>query len=850
MRNVKASACALAAIVLAASCSSEGDAPSPTPSPPPHRDIEIIRDDLGIAHVYGDSDEDVFYGSGYSMAEDRLFEMEIFRRRSRGERASLFGAAYLSDDVAARTFGFRALGAADAARVKRERPAEYGLAAAWAAGVNARIAEIRSGAAPRPYGLGSGPGEIDLVPEDWTPDDTFGVGKLLAYGLSDTLSNKLLASALRGLAPDFSKAYPLLLPGWDAPQVGPMAEGNTPAGPQKTLLPPGTGVPPASGAAPPGPYRFFEEHFASNNWAVTAEHTDNGRPLLCGDPHQSLTSPPRFYPVHLSSTAAGGTLDVVGFSFVGTPVVELGHNARVAWTATTSFADVMDIWAVETNDDESEVTLWDGAHAIERTTEVFAVRDDAGALAEQKIDVLRVPGYGVFLPKQVLPVPIGLLTKADAIMVNWTGLQPTLEMSAYLAMGRAGDLAAWESAVDLIEVGAQNFVGADAKSIALRVHALVPDRGDPAGREMPWHLLEGEQAGPASAWSRGFLPDEKLPHLRDPARGYIGTANADPFGFTADGDVSNDPYYFGAFFSNGSRARRINDELERLVTSGNKLTVEQMKALQRDHHSLLADSVGPHLSTALAAALSDPALAAYKGRADLAALGAALVAWDRSMAPDRGEPLAFLGLTWFAAQRLFEKPMSNLLFDAVAERSPPYLMGALRNTLDDRFPAAPTFMPEGKSALLLAALDDAASWLAGRFGTSDPSAYRLDQVQAAVFAPLVPGGPLVVPPVPVGGGTDTLNVAASAFFKGGAPRELMSPQDMSLYRMIVSFADDGTPEAQLNFAMGVSGEPTSPSFLDQQARWAAVDYAPLPFRKADVEQRAASRRTLAPPPRP
>jgi len=255
----------------------------------------------------------------------------------------------------------------------------------------------------------------------------------------------------------------------------------------------------------------------------------------------------------------------------------------------------------------------------------------------------------------------------------------------------------------------------------------------------------------------------------------------------------------------------------------------------------------PLLEHALAAATTDPALSAYANRADLHTLGNALLAWDKSMAPDRGEPLAFIGLTWFAARDIFSERMSKLLFDAVAEKSPPYLMGALRNTLSERYATASSLIPEGKDALLLASLDEAAAWLTGRFGSVDVADYKLTDVQAAVFAPLFSGGGFDVPAVPVGGGTDTINVAASAFFQGDTPRTQISPQDMSLYRMIVSFAGDGVPEAQINFAMGVSGEPTSPHFLDQQQRWAAVEYSALPFRKAVVDQRATSRRSLPPP---
>lgn len=205
-------------------------------------------------------------------------------------------------------------------------------AARTANGINQRIDEVARGDAPRPCGLGKA--ELDFVPDPWTPAHAFAVGKLLAFGLSNTLDFDLIATVIGRLAPQFLEQMAIHLPAYDT-----FAAVDAPAGSPPAPKPyPGAGgsILPLDPAAFPAKYEPFAPPFASNNWAVAADRSADGRPLLAGDPHQGLTSPIRFWPLHMSSVAHGGTLDVIGFAFVGTPSVELGHNARVGWRRSSA----------------------------------------------------------------------------------------------------------------------------------------------------------------------------------------------------------------------------------------------------------------------------------------------------------------------------------------------------------------------------------------------------------------------------------------------------------------------------------------------------------------------------------
>lgn len=826
----------LAFLALLTGCTvAEELTPAPTGSSGPSADVELVTDDLGVTHVYGASDADAMFGAGYAMARDRLFHMELVRRQALGRAAEIFGDVKLRSDVASRTMNFAALGLADYEDAREKRPEEAALVEAWAAGVNRRIDEVARGEAPRPYGLRAS--ELDFVPEPWKASDAYMIGKLLAFGISSTLDYEILATAIMRIAPQAFSSLPLLMPAYDAYT---MKDANASAG-----APPAPPKPPAFPApiAAPPPFRY-ERLFpaeGSNNWAVDGAHSKNARPWLCGDPHQPLTSPTRLWPVHVSSAAAGGTLDVVGFTFVGTPMVELGHNAHIGWTATTNYADVMDLWDVKIAGDFEAVSLGGKARPLQTRSEIIKVRKQGAAFGDDEdypLDVHESPGLGVILPEKLLPVPKLALADGE-LFFAWTGFSPTSESAAYLALDRARSLDDFEKAADLLQVGAVNFVAADAKGIGYHVHARIPDRGDPASHPMPWHVLAGSDA--ESLWTRGDLSKDKLPHLRDPARGFISTANNDPWGFTADGDVSNDPFYYGAFYATNFRAARIHGALEGMLAA-RLVDRADMEALQRDVRSPMADTLLPHLAAAMTAAAADPALSKYAGRADLAELFDRLSQWDRNVRKGYATPVIFEAFAWYATKRVLEPLLTSLLFDAIGEASPPFLHGMLINVLERRYAGADALLAGAEHAILLAALDDTAQWLATRFGSTTAHFTRAE-LHFADF-PTDFGGAFTVEPVPVDGSFDTINVSPAPFFQDGVPRDRFLSHEGSLYRMVLGFSDDGTPEATIDFARGASADPASPHFADQEATWAAAEHVPLAFRRADVDARATARAVI------
>jgi penicillin amidase len=185
------------------------------------------------------------------------------------------------------------------------------------------------------------------------------------------------------------------------------------------------------------------------------------------------------------------------------------------------------------------------------------------------------------------------------------------------------------------------------------------------------------------------------------------------------------------------------------------------------------------------------------------------------------------------------------LFDGIATNDPPYLLGHLRNVMADRFVGTDAFLPPGgKAALLLGALDDTAKWLSQRFGTLDPARLRWGDLNTARFdSPF--GGRLVPPPIGVDGFSDTIDVCETPFFAAGdAPLTTLAATEVPLYRMVIGFAADGTPEATVDFTRGTREDPDDPHFGDRQDDWIANRHVPLVFRPEDVARRAIDRTVL------
>ncbi len=641
----------------------------PTRLPGLHFAAEVVRDGAGIPHVRAGDEHDVFFLQGWVHAQDRLFQMDVTRRRASGTLAELLGAGALPGDVQLRTLGLRR-----AAERSLEVISPRALAAldAYAEGVNA-WADTHP--LPPEYTA------LELTTfQPWTVLDSAAVAKLLAFGLSfdlddiertvalATYQQAGVALAAAGLGFDGTKLF-----FEDLFRAAPFDPASSV--PDALLPPPRSaatrgrawtaghvGLDPAAvdlarrwlGQVREDPFlaRLLDRdrRDGSNQWVVAGSFTQGGVPLLASDPHLALGAPSTFYPIHLQA----GPFDVIGNSFPGVPVVAVGHNRHIAWGATVDPFDVTDVFQERLVPDSTSpsglVTIYKGAReAVIPIPESYSVN----------VHGVVVPVPAGSTPAATLIVPRrngGPLVQVDlqngtGLSVQYTGFSGTREIDTFLGFDSANDLAEFQRALATFDIGSQNFCYADdAGNIGYFTYSAVPLREDlqnGAVAGLPPAFIRNGTGGnewlsaPASnggAIPYALLPVGEFPHVVNPPAGFVVNANNDPAGLT----LGNNPlahlrpgggiYYLAPGFDAGFRAGRITERVRQVLSAG-KMTFAQMQAIQADVTMLDAQVLVPAIGTAFANARrqgapapllalgAEPAIADAVGR---------LAAWDGS----------------------------------------------------------------------------------------------------------------------------------------------------------------------------------------------------------------------------
>ncbi len=816
-----------AIVALAPACGSHGAGGGGFPAQP----VQIVVDDEGVPHIYAHSDADAFYAAGYQVTTDRPYQVEMLHRMALGRLSEVVGPDGLSRDELARTIPIAQWGHADADLTRRTDPERARWLEAWVAGINARVDEVRSGKVPVPFGFR----EHDFLPERWDDDDAYIVLKGANLALDKTIDFEIAVTILTLVYPDAMNSIQLLRPAHAVFALPPEdAPPDTPA----------SGPPEGSGMLRPGVLpdqarQLFDalsvwgtlpRGGGSNNWAVDGRFTQSGRPLIAGDPHLPFDSFGAPYPIHIDSRDAGGSFDVAGFAFPGTPGVALGQTNRIVWTETSAFADVTDVWQVQY--EGGGVRIGDSVVPYSVRDENIVVRGmgaPAGVGETTLLEVHDVPGYGVILPSKLLPFPVG-----GPFLVDWTGLRAR-PVHWFLDLGRVQSLGDFESTVSSMKEMTYNFVGADATGIAYRVGVDVPARNVAPGRE-PWRAMDATD--PMSLWTGAMLPPEELPHGRAETRGWIATANNDPFGFTGDGTVDDDPWYYGGLFDPGYRAHRLSEELTRLTAQGG-LGISDMQGLQLDVHSTLADDLLPLLSTAHDHIATDPGLASFQSQPELEALVALLLGWDGRMERSSTGALAFQAFLHELASEVLEKPIQSAYQFAIRLETLVVLKIVQMAARGD-FPQAMKYFVGGLDATLLRAAERTAAFLDARWGAV-ANAPSYGSLKTTNFDGAFGYG-MPVFHVPTDGGEDTVEVAQQISFDESASE--WTTDLVSIERSVADFADDGTPRLWVSYPVGNVADPMSPETQSANDDYVNGRYRRLWFTRDEVDAHTAARITL------
>jgi penicillin amidase len=501
--------------------------------------VRVQRDRWGVAHIYAQNEHDLFFAQGFVVAQDRLFQMELWKRSGQGRLAEILGPSFVQRDINARRL--RYLGNMDA-EYKSYSPDTKEILEAFTSGVNAYISEIQ-----KPGGIGV-PIEFQFAgfkPEPWKPEDC--LNRLAAYSVTGNGASELHIAQLVALL-GAEKAAELLE--FDPPVKLDPAPGIDLSGLSSALLENlvGSDVP-----------LHFPETPAqgSNNWTVSGSLTATGKPFLANDPHRVIAEPSLRYIVHL--VAPGW--NVIGAGEPGLPGVAVGHNERIAWGFTIFGLDQQDLYLARlkpTDPDQYESER--GWQRMLFRNETIKVR---GGLP---ISVtLKFTRHG----------PVLWEDGKRALALRWVGTEPgTAGYLGSLALDRAHNWQEFEQAMPRWKVPSENIVYADRDgNIGEHSTGLAPLRKNWTG------LLPVPEEG-GFEWT-GFVPNGDLPHTYNPASGFVATANQKMI-------PENYGYVVGFQWASPERFLRISEVLSGAGKSTHKVSLEDMENLQNDVVSLPA----------------------------------------------------------------------------------------------------------------------------------------------------------------------------------------------------------------------------------------------------------------------
>ncbi len=523
-----------------------------------------------------------------------------------------------------------------------------------------------------------------------------------------------------------------------------------------------------------------EQRPGSNTWAIGPSRSASGHAMLLQNPHLPWDPPlMHFYEAQLASPAG----EVYGVTLLGLPVISIGFNDALGWSHTVNTVDPLDTYVL---------TLAPGGYRYDGGVKPFETRSDTirvrqpdGSVRAQAVELRRsVQG------------PVVAMDDTMALAVRTTGLGSAAALEEWWDMGRAHDLASFQTALEEMALPMFNVSYADRDGHILYFFAgRVPER--PFGDFDAW---QGAVRGDTSAtlWSR-VLPFDSMPRIVDPPGGFIQNSNSPPWYAAVPSPLhpSDFPAYLAPVWLDMREQRGLH-----MLLADSSITYDELLSMRYSNHMDLADRVLPDL------------LPAAQASADtlVRRAGDVLARWDRSADADsRG---AVLFGAWAA------EVVTG--FPALAPK------GFARPWSTDAPLTTPTGLADPAAAA--AALAGAAAKVVAAYGRLDVSWGEVNRL-GDLPGNGAPGDPFGV-----------FHVIAYAPVGGGAARQAVAGDT---WVAAIEFAPAG-PRAQAILTYGNASQPGSPHVRDQLGLESRKRMREVWRTRAAVEAHVEERTTLPP----
>ncbi len=837
-----------------------------------HAPVTVQRDANGIIQIEADDPHDLFVAQGYAHAQERMWQMEVWRHISSGRLSELFGAGSIDTDKFIRTLGWEQA----AQRDLDAMPQGVRDALQWYAdGVNAWIAD-QHGSFSLAFvvtGLRTGEGGLGgYAPAPWTPLDSAAWQKVQAWNLGgnfDTEVFRMLADARLGdpaltdsLFPAYDPKAPVITPtglagsggagatgtptaaagtgsrgsGTTASTSGPLGASTSAGAPLsltaaagwQSLAATSSGILALAGLDK-GTGLVGDHGVGSNDWVVAGSKSASGAALLANDPHLGFNQPSVWIMngLHCRVVDADCPYDVVGVSFPGVPAVVLGHNARIAWGATNVGPDVQDLFRETVDPNDPTHYLYEGKSIpFEARTETINV-----AGAEPVTITVRSTRHGA-----ILSDVDDRLRNQPPMALEWTSTkEPDGAFSSIFHLNTASSFDDFRAALRDYGSPSQNFVYADVDGhIGYQFPGLVPIRD---GEKTGDRVRDG--ASGTQEWT-GYIKFDDLPWQLDPSSGFIVTAN----NAAVDGSY---PYFVGDDWDPGYRAQRITDLL---TARAGSLTTADLRSIEMDSHPLRADTIIPLLAGA-APTTEDGQLLLQR-----------IQSWDGFCDVDSLGCAAYVSTEFTLLRTIFDDELGPIARDFVGSTASwQALIAVLRDPASPWWDDVTTPAVERSKDMVSAAFDRAARQLRTAIGS--PNRWTWGRIHTVDFQEQTLGisgiGPLEwyydAGPRPVGGVDGAIQnnyyQTAAAYADPNDPTyvpaglsKVFSVSNGPSYRLTVDMSD--LDAARIIITTGQSDSPFDRHYGDLIDLWASGGTIPLPFSPAAMSKATVNALTLAP----
>jgi penicillin amidase len=504
--------------------------------------VTVYRDAYAVPHIYAENEEDLCRATGYIMAQDRLWQMDLFRRATTGRLSEIFGPDLVETDLL-----MRALRIPEKSRMVLGRQSREIMNAleAFADGVNQFI-NTNQDDLPLEFSL------LGYSPEDWAPEHTVNLVSYMAWDLTFPWRSEIILfkiaqrmgsdnPKLLELIPDLSLQTTLGYPEFRL---------------EKTKLELSNNLLESS--------RNLEElglvvFSGSNNWAVSGKKSTTGKPIFANDMHLGLFIPGIWYQMH---QVIEGELNVTGVCLAGAPTVVAGHNQWIAWGITNGMVDDMDFYLETIHPENPNLYRFNGEwREMEVREERILIK--GGDIAEQ---TLRFTHRGPIISRFK-----GI--EKHALSMRWIGNEFSNEISSIYWLNRARNWVEFKQAAKHFFSISLNINYADVDGNIGQYYCA----GVPIRKGEGYFVFSGKTD--EHDW-KGFVPFEELPHVYNPECGYVSSAN----NRAADETY---PYYISKWFMPPHRIERIREMLE----AKEKLSIENFKSMHADKHSTLVEDI-------------------------------------------------------------------------------------------------------------------------------------------------------------------------------------------------------------------------------------------------------------------